>query len=93
MKNQLNEHKVGLILGLFLAVLHAVWSLAIALGSGMVQTFMDWIFQLHSLQPVYVITTFNPMNTVLLVVATFVGGYVFGWIFAACWNWIEKSKW
>lgn len=87
-----NKNKIGLIFGIFLAVMHALWSLAVAVMPGYLQKFLDWAFELHSLKPIYVITSFNLVNAILLVALTFVVGYVFGWVFAVIWNWVKKGE-
>lgn len=88
---KLNKNKLGLILGTFFALMHALWALAVAIGAGFLQTALDWIFKIHFLKPVYVITAFSLSNAILLVIVTFVCGYIIGWVFAAIWNWIGKK--
>jgi hypothetical protein len=89
---KLNKNKVGLVFGTFLALAHAVWALAVALIPGVLQQFVDWIFTLHSLRSLLIITSFNFVNALMLVVMTFIMGYVFGWVFSAVWNWIRKNE-
>jgi ABC-type multidrug transport system fused ATPase/permease subunit len=89
---KLSKNRVGLVFGTFLALAHAVWAIAVAIIPAALQSFIDWIFTLHSLKSVYVITSFNLINALMLVVMTFVMGYVFGWVFSAVWNWIRKSE-
>jgi len=84
----MNPNKTGLALGAFLGVFHLSWSVLIALG--VAQPFMDFIFRLHMVQPVYVIMPFNLGSAATLVVVTAVLGYVFGYVFAAIWNKMVK---
>ena len=86
----LNPSKVGLALGAMFAVLHAVWSAAVALVPGPLQKFLDWVFALHHLKPMYSLLPFNLMNAVILVILTFVVGYVVGFVFATIWNKVAK---
>ena len=88
----LDKNKTGVSLGLFLALIHAVWALCVAIIPGTLQTFIDWIFKLHSIEPVWVLTSFNLLNAILLVIVTFVIGYVFGWVFAWAHNLLHKKK-
>ncbi|MDD5700235.1 MAG: hypothetical protein PHH00_03555 [Candidatus Nanoarchaeia archaeon] len=88
----LNKNRTGLIIGLFLAIVHAIWAFFIAVIPNQLQSFLDWIFVLHSLQPYWVITVFNFLNALFLIVVTFIFGYLSGYLFAAIWNLIQKTK-
>jgi hypothetical protein len=90
MKELLDKNRAGIIGGLFLAIMHAVWALAVAIIPSTLQGFLDWVFGLHFLEPYFVLTAFNFPNAVLLVILTFVCGYICGWVFAAVCNWIRK---
>jgi len=88
---KLDKNKTGLVLGLFFAIVHAVWAVLVLVIPGNLQNFIDWAFNLHFLEPVYTITSFNLVNAILLLIVTFVCGYVLGWIFAAVWNKLVKK--
>jgi len=88
---KLNNSKTGLVLGLFFAIVHAVWALLVLIIPANLQNFIDWAFKLHFLEPIYTITSFNLVNAVLLLIVTFVCGYVLGWVFAAVWNKLVKK--
>ncbi len=90
LKEGLNKHKTGLALGLFLAVVHLIWSVLVALTPGGLQRFMSWVLNLHALEPFMIITTTSVTKALLLMLVTFVFGYVFGWIFASLWNWVKE---
>jgi hypothetical protein len=90
--DKLNKNQIGLIVGLFLAIVHAVWAVFVAITPGALQKFLDWIFGIHFLEPVWVLTAFNLVNAVLLVGVTFVCGFILGWVFAAIHNWLAKKK-
>ncbi len=45
---KLSKAKTGLALGLFMAVVHAVWAILVALG--VAQGLMDWIFKMHMIE-------------------------------------------
>jgi len=87
---KLSKAKTGLVLGLFFAVVHAVWAILVALG--VAQALIDWIFNMHMIENPYVISEFGFGTTVGLVVITFVFGYIFGWVFAALWNSLRKKS-
>ncbi len=88
----MNRNKTGLIVGFFLAAVHVIWALLVAIIPGKLQNFLDWVFELHSLQPYWVITAFNFLNALFLVVVTFVFGYLYGYLFALIWNWISRTR-
>lgn len=87
--NQVNPHKTGLVLGAFLAFWHICWSLLVALG--LAQVLIDWIFKLHFIRPPYTVTGFNLGTAVILIVAVFVVGYVFGLVIGWIWNRLHRS--
>ena len=89
--DKLNANKIGLIVGFFLALVHLIWALAVAIIPGAMQNFLDWVFGLHFLEPVYKLTAFNIMNAVWLIILTFVVGYIVGWIFAYVHNCVDKK--
>lgn len=86
---KLDGNKLGLTLGIFGAILHAVWSLFVAIMPSGLQRFLDWLVSLHSMSMPVAIMPFNLMNAVLLIIAVFVIWYALGWIFAAVWNWVK----
>lgn len=82
----LNKNKVGLALGSFSALIHALWSLAIAISRDQVQKGVDLIVRLHSLNlPVRLIDA-TWKHSIGLVVINFIMVFVAGWIFAAIYN-------
>jgi len=80
----LNQNKVGVALGGFLALFHAVWSLLVALGFA--QALLDFVFMIHMMVNPVTVKEFNFGLTVGLVILTAVVGYVFGWVFAWLYN-------
>ena len=88
----LGKNKTGISLGILFALVHAVWALAVAVIPDTLQKFLDWVFNLHSITPVWVLTSFNWLNALLLVIITFVFGYILGWIFAWAHNLRHKTE-
>lgn len=87
-----DKNKTGITWGLFFAVLHAVWALMVAVIPNALQSSLDWIFKVHFLERIWILTPFNFVDAILLVIVTFVFGYVFGWIFAWADNLHHKKK-
>lgn len=83
----LKGHKAGVVIGLFVAALHVLWAIAVALGVG--QTYLNWIFPLHFINNLYTVMPFSLLNAVLLVIVAFIGGYVATWLFVWLWNVIK----
>jgi len=86
----LDRNKVGLILGSFMALIHFVWALLVV--SGLAQVFMDFIYSIHFLSNPFTVTEFKLTTTLILIVVTFLFGYLFGWVFAELWDVIQKKK-
>jgi hypothetical protein len=80
--------KSGLVLGVVIGLWHLIWSLLVA--SGWAQPFIDFVFWMHFIRPVYVIEPFNLGTATILVVVTAVIGFVIGCLFAVLWNWFHK---
>ena len=88
----IDKNKIGLAVGFFMALAHAVWSLCVAVIPSYLQTFLDWVFKLHAIEPVWILTAFNFMNAILLVIVTFIFGYIVGFVFAWLHNLVHKKK-
>lgn len=88
--NQISAHKLGLVLGGFFGIVHAVWALMV-LG-GMAKPFMDWIFGLHFMSFQYEMDPFSWGNALLLVVITAIIGYVVGYVFGWLWNLAHRAS-
>lgn len=84
MSTPISPNKAGLALGGTLASWHIVWAFLVA--TGMAQPFIDWVFKLHMIKPAYTITPFMLAQSVVLVIVTFVFGYLLGSAFASIWN-------
>lgn len=83
----LNKNQIGLTLGIFAALVHLIWLIAVAIG---IQAYVDWILLLHSIQLNLILTNVVLLNAVLLIIIAFIGGYVVGYVFAAIYNWAGK---
>lgn len=78
----MTKNTLGLVVGLFFAIVHAVWSVAVALIPGPLQAFINWVLALHHVSLVMVMMPFVLSNAIILVILTFVVGYIFGWLIA-----------
>jgi len=87
---KINKNGLGLSLGIFLALVHAVWAIVISIIPSLTQKMLDWVFVLHFLEPIYKLTAANLLNGVILIVMTFISGYIMGYVFAAIWNKFSK---
>lgn len=89
MKEHLNENKVGITLGIFFALLHAIWAILVGFGAG--QKIINIIMPLHFIDIMVSIINFNFGVAILLIILAFLSGYISGWLFAAIWNLINKK--
>lgn len=80
----IDPQHVGLTLGSFVALAHLVWSIFVAMG--VAQSFQDWVIGLHFLNNPFHVGTFNAGTALMLIIVTFIVGYVVGWVFATIWN-------
>lgn len=87
MENKLNANKLGLVLGILFALIHFLWILLVS--SGFAKQLMDYALSLHFMSDVYSIGAFNFGTAVMLLIFTFVSGYVLGFAFALIWNAIK----
>ncbi len=87
---KLDQNKTALSLGVFAGLMHAVWAAIVWLG--LAQTWMDWIYGLHFLNNPFNVLSFDLVTAVILIVVTFVTGYLMGWFFAYIWNMLLSKK-
>lgn len=85
----LNAKKLGLTIGSFVATIHLVWLILVAIGSA--QWFIDKVMGLHMMQMTVTIQPFDILKALLLLVVGFAAGYIFGWLFATIYNLVEKK--
>ena len=83
----ISRHKLALVVGSFLGLWHLAWSTLVALGYA--QQLIDFAFRIHFIQPPYILMPFKLSVALVLVVITFVLGYLFGLILATIWNWLD----
>ena len=89
MTHKINPHKVGLVLGAFLGILHALWSILVA--TGLAQYLINFNLRIHFINPVFTILEFNIGNAILLILITSVIGYIAGSAIAFTWNHFHKE--
>lgn len=85
-----NKNKVGLAVGLWMMIVHAVWLFFVGVAPQGLQSFMNWIFGLHHLNNPYAIMPFAFSKAIMLLIVTLIFGYIFGWLLAFAWKWAHK---
>lgn len=88
MKHLKNNH-IALTSGSVFGIFHAVWALLVVMG--IAQPLLNWIFDLHMIENPYHVMSFDVGKAVMLVIFTFVVGYVVGLIFSMIWNIVVKK--
>lgn len=92
MSEKISRNRAALTVGLFIALLHAIWAIVVAIAPSAMQGYLNWIFPMHFINNVFLIMPFNILNAIILVIMAFIGGYVFGWLFACIWDWLVLKK-
>lgn len=86
--NTLHKHTVGLAVGATAAILHAVWAVIVALMPQAAQAIIDGHAAVHFVsRPVQTLLPFTLGGAVMLVIVTFITGYIVGCVFAYAYNW------
>lgn len=86
---KLKGSSVALVVGTFVALIHAVWSLMVMVG--LAEPYLNWVLGLHFLTNPYTVQPFDITRALILVGFTFVVGYATGWVFAIVWNKLHKG--
>lgn len=90
MNMQINKNKTGLTFAFLISSMHLFWSILVALG--IAQVLVDFVLNIHMLKVPVIVMPFNLVSTLLLVIITFIVGYIFGWLMAFFWNKCFKDK-
>lgn len=89
MNHHLNPSKTALALGAFVAVMHVIWSVLIALGWA--QAIIDFKLGAHMISASVTVQPFNLMTSVTMIIVYAAVGWVVGHIFARVWNWANRA--
>lgn len=86
----INPLKAGITFGVLLGGYHLCWSLLVALGWA--QPFIDFVFWMHFIQPVFVIRPFSLPAATALIVFTSIAGFVIAFVFGAIWDKLHRYQ-
>ncbi len=78
------------MLGSFLGIFHLLWAILVAVGFA--QPLLDFIYKIHFLNNPFTVGPFDILNAGLLVVITFLVGYIAGWFLTFLWEMIKGKK-
>ncbi len=84
----LNKNHVGLTLGAFFAFFHLVWLVLVVMG--VAKKLLDWVLSLHQMTWSYTVNPFDLGKGIMLLIITFIAGYILGWVLAAIWNYVRR---
>lgn len=85
--NQVNGHKLGIVLGGFGGFMHLLWSFLVAVGWA--QPIMNFAYGMHFINPIQAVTSFNIVTAVGLVLLASLIGYAMGRMVALIWNYVH----
>jgi hypothetical protein len=88
----MNKNKTGLAVGYFFALIHLIWALMVWLMPSQLQSCLNWIFDLHGLEPIWILTSMTLMKAITLIIVTFIIGYIIGWVYAFFHHIHDKKK-
>jgi hypothetical protein len=86
----LNIQKTGMAVGAYAGLVHFVWSLLVWFGWA--QGLVDWMMGLHFIEPIFVVTDFDFLTMIYLVIVAAIMGYIFGTVFAWVLNMANKGN-
>lgn len=81
---QISKNKTGLTFGFLISFMHLIWSLLVALG--LAQMLVNFVLNMHMIGLPIFIMPFSLIKALVLIIITFVVGYIFGWLMAYFWN-------
>ena len=84
MDMKIDKNKTGLTFGFLFSSLHLIWSILVAFG--IAQTLLNFILSVHMINMPIMVTPFDLIKALTLIVVIFIVGYVFGWLMAFFWN-------
>jgi hypothetical protein len=76
--------KAAVTLGVLIGGWHLCWAILVALGWA--QPFINFVFWIHFIQPVYVVGPFDAIRAAILIIVTTSMGLIIGYIFSVLWN-------
>lgn len=80
----INTRKLAVGFAALFGGYHLLWAIVVAIGWA--QPVLNFVFRLHFLTPILVVTPFAWAPAIGLVALTTVIGGVFGWLIAIIWN-------
>jgi hypothetical protein len=86
----LDQHKAGLVVGVFVGGWHVIWSILVLIGWG--QALIDFVLWAHMVHLPYIVGPFDVVPAATLIVLTTVAGYAIGWIFGFIWNRLHRAN-
>lgn len=84
MNMQISKNKTGLTFGFLISFMHLIWSLLVAFG--LAQMLVNFVLNMHMIGLPIFIMPFSLAKALVLIIITFVIGYIFGWLMAYFWN-------
>ena len=86
----LDQHRTGLVVGLFVGAWHVLWALLVWTGWG--QPLVEFILWAHMVHLQYIVGPFDITASATLAAVTALAGYAFGFFFAVIWNSLHRGN-
>lgn len=81
--------KAGLTVGAVYVLVHLVWLGLVAAGQA--QSLLDWLMQLHSLDPILRVGRLDPRLAISLLGVSAISGFTLGALLACAWNQLNRD--
>lgn len=90
----INPNRLGFVMAVLLAGIHAVWLGVVAVGAG--EAVGDFVLRVHMMEPGMSVAAFSAVDATVLLLMAATAGYLFGAVAAVIWNasaWVESCAW
>jgi len=72
--------------------IHLVWALCVAIIPTACQSFVNWILEIHFIQPLWFVTPFVFWKMIVVVIFTFIVGCIVWWLIGLMLNSVMMIK-
>jgi thiamine transporter ThiT len=90
MKNSINSIDAALLLGMLFGVIHLSWLILVYLKYA--QVFLDFIYWVHFIKPIFEVQSFDMGRALILLALTVSVGAVLGYVLSKLFNTLVENN-